>query len=76
MPAGDSVFPGELATHEMLGSEVLYQVNGPGWKIQAKLYENRRIPYGPVLIHVAKKDLFCFDAEGNLMDRPAAAGTI
>ena len=76
VPAGDSVFPGELATHEMLGSEVLYQVNGPGWKIQAKLYENRRIPYGPVLIHVAKKDLFCFDAEGNLMDRPAAAGTI
>ena len=69
MPAGASAFSGELATHEMLGSEVLYQVNGAGWKVQAKLYENRRIPYGPVVVYVAKKDLFCFDGEGNLINR-------
>jgi sn-glycerol 3-phosphate transport system ATP-binding protein len=70
LPAGDFVLAGELATHEMLGSEVLYQVNGAGWKVQAKLYENRKIPYGPVFIHAARKDLFCFDAKGELIDRP------
>jgi sn-glycerol 3-phosphate transport system ATP-binding protein len=69
VPAGASIFRGELATHEMLGSEVLYQVNGAGWKLLAKLYENRRIPYGPVFVHVAARDLFCFDDEGNRIDR-------
>jgi len=65
VPPGASVFAGELVTHEMLGSEVLYQVNGPGWKTQVKLYENRRIPYGPVFVYVNKKDVFFFDGDGN-----------
>jgi sn-glycerol 3-phosphate transport system ATP-binding protein len=64
-PAEAAVFPGELVTHEMLGSEVLYQVHGDGWKAQVKLYENRKIPYGPVFVHVGRKDIFCFDGEGN-----------
>ncbi|HWR10463.1 MAG TPA: ABC transporter ATP-binding protein [Rectinemataceae bacterium] len=74
LPAGASVFPGELVTREMLGSEVLYQVNGPGWKAQVKLYENRRIPYGPVFIYVDRKDIFSFDVEGNSMEGPAPGG--
>lgn len=74
VPLGASVFPGELITHEMLGSEVLYQVNGPGWKAQVKLYENRRIPYGSVFIYVDKKDLFSFDGDGNSMESLAPGG--
>jgi sn-glycerol 3-phosphate transport system ATP-binding protein len=70
VPAGAFALSGELATHEMLGSEVLYQVNGAGWKLQAKLYENRRIPYGPVMIHVQRKDIFCFDGDGKRIDSP------
>jgi len=74
VPSGDLIFPGELVTHEMLGSEVLYQVNGPGWKVQVKLYENRRIPFGPVFIHVDRKDIFSFDGDGNSMESPAPGG--
>ena len=70
IPEGATVFAGDLATHEMLGSEVLYQVNGSGWKVQAKFYENRRIPYGPVLVYALRKDIFCFDGNGELIDRP------
>jgi sn-glycerol 3-phosphate transport system ATP-binding protein len=65
LPEGAAVFSGELLTHEMLGSEVHYQVHGSGWKVQVKLYENRKIPYGPVFVHVGRKDIFCFDGEGN-----------
>lgn len=75
VPSGTFVFMGELVTHEMLGSEVLYQVNGPGWKVQSKLYENRRIPYGPVYIYVARKDIFCFDGQGDLIDDSSARGS-
>jgi sn-glycerol 3-phosphate transport system ATP-binding protein len=71
LPPEACVFSGELVTHEMLGSEVHYQVNGSGWKVQAKLYENRRIPYGPVFIYVDRKDIFSFDGNENLIDRPA-----
>jgi sn-glycerol 3-phosphate transport system ATP-binding protein len=72
VPVGAFALSGELATREMLGSEVLYQVNGPGWKAQVKLYENRRIPYGPVFIYVDKKDVFPFDGDGNSMENPVS----
>jgi sn-glycerol 3-phosphate transport system ATP-binding protein len=74
LPSGGHVFLGDLVTREMLGSEALYQVNGPGWKLQTKLYDNRRIPYGPVLVHVAKKNIFCFDGNGNLIDSQIPGG--
>ena len=76
VPPGASVFSGELVTREMLGSEVLYQVNGPGWKAQVKLYENRMIPYGPAFIYVEAKDLFFFDGDGNGMASPVAGGEV
>ena len=74
LPPGASIFAGELVTHEMLGSEILYQVNGSGWKIQVKLYENRRIPYGPVFVYVDEKDVFSFDGDGNSKEDPAPGG--
>jgi len=66
-PQGALVLEGQLSTQEMLGSEVLYKVSGPGWTVHTKLYEHRSLPYGKVFVHVQSRDLFFFDSDGNLM---------
>jgi sn-glycerol 3-phosphate transport system ATP-binding protein len=64
VPHGALALEGQLSTREMLGSEVLYKVRGNGWSIQVKLYENKPLPYGKVIVYVHRKDLFFFDADG------------
>ncbi|MDP2791445.1 MAG: ABC transporter ATP-binding protein [Rectinemataceae bacterium] len=65
VPAGALSISGMLATHEMLGSEVLYKADCGGEIVNVKLYENKRIPYGKIIVHAARKDLFYFDAHGS-----------
>jgi sn-glycerol 3-phosphate transport system ATP-binding protein len=74
IPKNSLILEGQLATKEMLGSEVLYKVNGSHWSIQVKLYENKPVASGKVIVYVLRKDLFFFDTEGELMEQKEGVG--
>jgi sn-glycerol 3-phosphate transport system ATP-binding protein len=64
IPETSLVIEGELATREMLGSESLFRVRRGDRGINVRSYEDRRIPYGPVLVHVRRADLAFFGKDG------------
>jgi sn-glycerol 3-phosphate transport system ATP-binding protein len=74
IPQDSLILEGQIATREMLGSEVLYKVFGVDWSIQVKLYENKPLSSGKVIVYVQQKDLFFFDTDGELMERTEEGG--
>ncbi|WMJ87281.1 ABC transporter ATP-binding protein [Anaerocolumna sp. MB42-C2] len=56
---------GEVVTHEMLGSEVLYKIDTCYGRVNVKVFDLGRIIEGKVTIEIPKNRLYFFDEKQN-----------
>lgn len=56
---------GEIVTHEMLGSEILYRIQLEKESIHAKVYSSKMIDYSQISMMVPHEKLYYFDTHEN-----------
>ncbi|MDH8679348.1 ABC transporter ATP-binding protein [Fusibacter bizertensis] len=58
-------FKGEIVTHEMLGSEILYRIQLENESINAKIYSSKMTDYSQISVMVPHEKLYYFDTHEN-----------